>query len=77
MTSDIQKIRDLLRRAATHACRARILLEQPRDIERAKDQACLGIVHAEALLQRARILLIRNPELRTDALAALPEEPQS
>lgn len=29
-------------------------------------------VHAEALLQRARILLIRNPDLRADA----PKEPE-
>jgi hypothetical protein len=75
--SDIQKIRDLLRRAATHACRSRILLENPRDLERAKDQACLGIAHAETLLQRARILLIRNPELRADSLAQLPPEPET
>lgn len=77
MKSEIRKVRDLVRRSATHACRAGVLLEKPRDLERAKDQACLDIVHAEALLQRARILLIRNPELRADALATLPPEPES
>lgn len=76
MTENVEHIRGMLHRAGTHALRAKAALDFQHDFERGVDQAQMHISDAEALLRRARAALIRNPQLRADALADAPKEPE-
>jgi len=73
MNDDLKNVRDLLHRAGTSALRAKHCIDPKQNLDRGIDQAQLYIHAAESLLRRARAALIRDPQLRADALADAPE----
>lgn len=74
MSVDRTRLRTLLTRIATNACRAKAWLDIV-DREVGEAHAAVLIVQAEELAKRARVMLVGNPELRAEMLAELPEEP--